>query len=106
MSSPKISAFVICHNRVDTIGTCLRALRFADDLIVVDKSSADGSPAIARGIADHVAPIPWTPTVEESRALPLSLCRHDWILFMDDDECLSPGAEHAIRTELQNPSAD
>ena len=106
MSLPKISAFVICYNRADTIGTCLRALRFADELIVVDKSSSDTSPVIAREIADHVVTIPWTPTVEESRALALSLCQHDWILFMDDDECLSLGAEQAIRAELRDPTAD
>jgi len=104
--SPSLSAFVICYNRADTIATCLRALRFADELIVVDKSSVDASPAIAHGLADHVITIPWTPTVEESRALALSLCRHDWILFMDDDECLGAEAEHCIRAELEDPRAD
>jgi Glycosyl transferase family 2 len=106
MPPPKISAYVICYNRADTIGTCLRALRFADELIVVDKSSTDASPAIARQYADHVLTVPWTPTVEETRALALSLCRHDWILFMDDDECLGAGAGDRIRAELENPTAD
>jgi len=49
MSLPKISAFVICYNRADTIGTCLRALRFADELIVVDKSSYD-NPSYGFGV--------------------------------------------------------
>ncbi|HEY4045022.1 MAG TPA: glycosyltransferase [Rhodopila sp.] len=106
MSSPKISAFAICYNRADTIGSCLRGLRFADELIVVDKSSTDGSRAIAEGHADHVVIVPWTPTVEETRSLALSLCRHDWILFMDDDECLGAGAEACIRAELERPSAE
>jgi hypothetical protein len=44
--------------------------------------------------------------VEETRTLALSLCRHDWILFMDDDECLSAAAAQAIQAELANPAAD
>jgi glycosyltransferase involved in cell wall biosynthesis len=106
MPGPKISAFVIAFNRAAILGTCLRALRFADELIVVDKSSTDGSRDIAEALADEVVTVPWTPTVEETRTLALSLCRHEWILFMDDDECLSTGAETHIRAELDNPSAD
>jgi hypothetical protein len=106
MSDPKISAFVICYNRAEILATCLRALAFADELIVVDKSSTDESLAIASALATRVVSVPWTPTVEETRTLALSLCRHPWVLFMDDDECLSPGSGGWIRTELRKPSAD
>jgi len=106
MSRPKISAFVISFNRAGILGTCLRALAFADELIVVDKSSTDGSAAIAATGADDVITVPWTPTVEETRTLAASLCHHEWILFMDDDECLSAEAEQHILKELANPTAD
>jgi glycosyltransferase involved in cell wall biosynthesis len=106
MPHPKISAFVIAYNRAATLGTCLRALDFADELIVVDKSSTDASRAIAQAHADQVVTVPWTPTVEETRTLALSLCRHEWILFMDDDECLSPESAAAIRAELAAPTAE
>lgn len=106
MSGAKISAFVICFNSASILGTCLRALAFADELIVVDKSSTDGSRAIAEAHADHVVTVPWTPTVEETRTLALSMCRHEWILFMDDDECLSPAAARMIQAEVLEPRAD
>jgi glycosyltransferase involved in cell wall biosynthesis len=106
MSRRKISAFVIAFNRANILGTCLRALGFADELIVLDKSSTDGSRAIAEAHADDVITVPWTPTVEETRTLALSLCRHEWILFMDDDECLSAEAASRILAELENPTAD
>jgi hypothetical protein len=101
----KISAFVICFNRADVLATCLRALRFADELIVVDKSSTDASRTIAHAYADRIVVVRWTPTVEETRTLALSLCQHEWILFMDDDECLSATAGRRIRAELENPQA-
>jgi glycosyltransferase involved in cell wall biosynthesis len=103
---PKISAFVITCNRAQILGTCLRALRFADELVVVDKSSTDASRAIAEAYANQVLTVPWTPTVEETRTLAASLCRHEWILFMDDDECLSGDAAGHIRAELKNPTAE
>jgi O-antigen biosynthesis protein len=106
MPVPKISAFVICYNRADVLGSCLQALRFADELIVVDKSSTDACRTIAEACADHVLTVPWTPTVEETRSLALSLCQHEWILFMDDDEILSVAAEPYIRAELAKPQAD
>jgi hypothetical protein len=106
MPRPKISAFVIAYNRANILGTCLRALTFADELIVVDKSSTDTSRSIAETYADQVVTVPWTPTVEETRTLGMSLCHHEWILFMDDDECLSAESGNRIRAELDNPTAD
>ena len=53
-----ISGFVIAYNRAPLLGTCLRSLRFVDELIVIDKSSTDDShphrPALRRP-GDHRA---------------------------------------------------
>ena len=105
-TAPKISAFVVAYNRAPILGTCLRGLAFADEIIVMDKSSTDGTQAMAEQYATRVVTVPWSPTVEETRAAALSLCTHDWILFLDDDECLSPGAGRFIRDQLVRPAAD
>ncbi len=105
-SRARISAFVVSYNRAGLIGTCLRALSFADEIIVVDKSSSDDTRVVAAQYADRVVTVPWSPTVEETRAFALSQCRHDWIVFLDDDECLSPEAARFLQTELAAPRAD
>jgi len=64
----KLSAVVVSYNRALLIGTCVRALGFADEVIVVDKSSTDGTAEIAARYADRVIIVPWSPTVEETRA--------------------------------------
>jgi len=102
----KLSAVVISYNRAAVIGTCLRALGFADEVIVVDKSSTDATPQIAARYADRVISVPWTPIVEDTRAFASDQCSGDWILSLDDDECLSPEAATVIRTELAAPRAD
>ncbi len=102
----KLSAFVITHNRASLLETCLRAASFADELIVIDKSSTDGSAAVAARHASRVEIVPWSPTVEETRAFALSLCRHERILFLDDDEILSPETGPYTRDERIWAAAD
>jgi hypothetical protein len=104
--SKMISAFVVTYNRAAILGTCLRALRFVDEVIVVDKSSTDDTRIVAEQYATRVVTVAWSPTVEETREFALSLCAHDWILFLDDDECLSPETGPFIRAELTRDSAD
>ena len=98
-----ISGFVVSFNRDHLIETCLRSIRFVDELIVLDKSSTDQTALIAGRYADRVISVPWSPTVEETRAVALSYCQHDHIVFLDDDECFSPDAirylNHQLRTE-------
>ena len=72
-----VSGFVIAYNRAHLLATCLRSLRFVDELIVIDKSSTDDTPRIARRYADRVITVPWSPTVEETRSFALDQCRHD-----------------------------
>lgn len=101
-----ISAFVVAYNRAAILGTCLRALQFADEIIVVDKSSTDDTRAVAERYATRVVTVPWSPTVEETREAALSFCSHDWILFLDDDECLSAATGPFIRGQLTQQTAD
>src|SRR6185369_16398107 len=96
----KLSAFVITYNRASLLETCLRAVSFADELIVVDKSSTDNSTEIAARYADRVEVVPWSPTVEETRAFAASLCRHEWVLCLDDDEILSPATGLYLRNNM------
>jgi hypothetical protein len=102
----KISGFVISYNRAAIIETCLRSLRFVDELVVVDKSSTDGTLEIAQRYADKVVVVPWTPTADDTRSYAIDLCSHDMIVYLDDDECLSPEAIRFILEESANPSAE
>ncbi len=103
---PKISAFVVAYNRARILGTCLRALSFVDEVIVVDKSSTDDTRTVAERYATRVETVPWSPTVEDTREHALSLCTHDWILFLDDDECLTPACGPYFREQVALDAAD
>lgn len=104
--STKVSACVISYNRADLIATVLRGVSFADEVILVDKSSTDATVLVARPYADRIIVTPWSPTVEETRCLAINECRNDWILLLDDDELLTPAVAPWIETELREPRAD
>ena len=106
ISRQKLSAFVISYNREAIIATCLKALQFADQIILIDKSSTDNTVAFGSHFVDKVIIVPWSPTVEETRAFAVAQCQYDWILCLDDDECLSADAVLFIDSELHNPRAD
>jgi glycosyltransferase involved in cell wall biosynthesis len=106
LARAKLSVFVISFNRKALISACLAPLSFADELIVIDKSSTDGTGEIATRYAHRVITVPWSPTVEDTRAFALSQCTHDWILALDDDECLSEEAVAFIEQELLAPRAE
>lgn len=101
----KISGFVIAYNRMEILETCLQSIRWVDELIVVDKSSTDATPEIAKHYADRYLNVPWSPTVEETRAYALDHTAHNFIVFLDDDECLSVEAAKFLRSEAKNPRA-
>ena len=102
----KISAFVVTYNRASLLESCLRAASFADELIVIDKSSTDNSAEVAARHADRIERVPWSPTVEETRAFAASLCRYEWILCLDDDEILSPETGPYLQRHLADWDAD
>lgn len=99
----KLSAVIITYNRIDVVETCLRAARIADELIVVDKSSTDGTAEIGRRLADKFVQVPWSPTVEETRAEAIALATSPWILSLDDDECLNDKAQEQILSAIKDP---
>jgi hypothetical protein len=101
-----LSAFVVTYNRAALLETCLRAVAFADELVVIDKSSTDNSAVVAARYADRVERVPWSPTVEETRAFAASLCRHEWVLCLDDDEILSPETGSYLQRHLAEWGAD
>jgi glycosyltransferase involved in cell wall biosynthesis len=107
----KISAFVITYNRAKYLQAVLRRLRWVDELWVLDKGSIDDTASIVAMEATHSKNLlylhcDWSPTVEPTRIYAQSLCVHDWILCLDDDEILSPDAETSFRTFANDPNYD
>lgn len=92
-----VSAYVINHNEPVKVDLALLSLARCDDVILLDKSSTDGSAEAAAGLATRLVRMPWTPVVEDTRAEADALCRHEWRIFLDADEFVSPPAIELLR---------
>lgn len=84
-----ISAFVICLNEAHRIGATLESLgQVADEIIVVDSGSTDGTPDIAAQYGAKVLHNKW-PGYGPQKRFAEDQCTHDWVLNLDADEVLS-----------------
>lgn len=84
-SSPFISAFVIAYNEENSIARCIKSLKFADEVIVVDAFSTDRTATIAEENGAKVIQNSWSGFASQ-RNVGLKACRGRWVFFLDADE--------------------
>jgi len=79
---------------------CVREV--ADELVIGDTGSIDGTKAIAESLADTVVDVPWTDDFSAARNAVLADCRGDWILWLDAGETISDADLTALRQFIDN----
>lgn len=92
-----ISAVVNSFNAEQLIVDCLESLRWADDVMVVDAQSSDGTVDVARRFTDRVFDFPFTGHVEPARNFAIGKATGDWVLVMDQDERVPPRLAQRLR---------
>lgn len=103
-AAPKslLSAFVLTKNEAHNIDRCLSSLAFCDEIVVLDAESDDDTVVRARRYTDRVWVEPWR-GFSEQRALAVSRCGGNWVLWIDADEVVTPeladSIQNAIRSE-------
>lgn len=106
MPSPhSLSVIIIARDEADRIRPCLDSVRdLADEIIVLDSRSEDGTAAICREYTEHVFVTPDWPGdgVQKQRALDRATC--EWVLRIDADERLSRALRDEISAVLSRPA--
>jgi glycosyltransferase involved in cell wall biosynthesis len=101
-----VSACVVCRNEADKLGPCLDSLRWADEVVVLDLDSDDGSAQVARAAGARVVSHAPVPIVEAVRNVAGDAAAGDWILAVDPDERVSPGLAAELRRLAELPQLD
>jgi glycosyltransferase involved in cell wall biosynthesis len=91
-----ISAIIITRNEAAHIEACLASVGFADEWIVVDAGSSDGTPGLARAFGAKVIETSDWPGFGPQKNRALAAATGDWVLSIDADERV--GAE--LRQEI------
>jgi rSAM/selenodomain-associated transferase 2 len=84
-----LSVVIPALNAADWIGACLVAVREADEIVVADGGSGDGTPAIAKRNGGRVVRSP--PGRGVQLAAGAAAAAGDWLLFLHADTLLAPG---------------
>jgi len=93
----KISAVIITLNEERNIGRCLESiLDIAEDIIVVDSYSTDGTERICREMGVRFIQHPFEGHIEQKNWA-ITQAKHPFILSLDADELLSDRLKRSIR---------
>tara|TARA_R110001583_G_scaffold188719_1_gene351117 strand:- start:2193 stop:4046 length:1854 start_codon:yes stop_codon:yes gene_type:complete len=92
----KISAVIITYNEIDYIKQCVRSVSFADEILVVDSFSDDGTYEFLLQHPNIKALQHPFENFTQQKSFALEQASHDWILFLDADEVVP----ERLKTEI------
>jgi len=103
-SRQPLSVAIITLNAVSQLAACLESVRFAEEIVVVDSGSSDGTQALAEQYGARVIQQEWL-GFGPQKQFAVQAASHDWVLCLDADERVTPALQAAIENALGKPSA-
>jgi len=100
-----VSVNIICKNEEKNLEDCLKSVLWADEIIVVDGESTDGTVEAAKKYTDKVYVNKWEGFAKQ-RSFALGKSTKDWVLVLDADERCSSGLKEEIVSFLESNNVD
>ena len=98
-----LSVLVPVRNEEIHLRECLESVRWADEIVVVDSGSVDGTLAIARAMASRTLEHEYVNSAAQKNwAIPQ--LTHRWVLIVDADERVPPALRAEIECVLADPN--
>jgi glycosyltransferase involved in cell wall biosynthesis len=98
-----LSVIIITKNEARNIAACLESVRFADEILVLDSGSTDGTVEIARNLGAIVHQSEIWPGFGPQKNRVLDLATQPWVLAIDADELVTAQLRDEIIQTLKNP---
>jgi len=96
-----LTVAIIALNASSQIGPCLASVGFADEVLVVDSGSTDGTADVARRHGARVESKEWLGFGRQKQHA-VSIARNDWVLCLDVDERVTGEMARSVREALAN----
>lgn len=101
----QLTAIVPTYNEAHNVEGVLESVNFADEVMLVDSYSTDGTVDRARALNPRILQRAFDyPASQKNWAIPQAT--HEWILLLDADERVTPALEAEIKTILKDPPDD
>ena len=96
---------MITYNEIDHIRDCLESVSFADEVIVVDSFSTDGTWDLLKNSPELKAIQHPFKDFTSQKSFALEQASHHWILFIDADERIPTALQQEITETINDPKA-
>jgi len=104
MNKATLSIAIATYNEEANIDPCLKAISWADEIIIVDGQSSDKTVAIAQKYKTKIISTKNLPMFHLNKQMAIDACKSDWILQLDADEIVSPALKKEIQAILSKPA--
>jgi glycosyltransferase involved in cell wall biosynthesis len=101
----KLSVAIIVKDREKELANCLKSVRGADEIVVLDTGSIDSTPRIAINNGAKVYYYRWDDDFSAARNRCLDYVHNSWVLSIDSDEVLEGGIQSVFDCINQNFSS-
>ena len=98
-----LSVVLITQNAAAQLPECLASVAFADEVVVVDSGSTDGTTEVAARYGARVVMKEWL-GFGRQKQFAVEQAAHDWVLCLDADERVSPELAASVVRALQTPA--
>ncbi len=99
-----LSVVLITQNAAAQLPECLASVAFADEVVVVDSGSGDGTAEVAARYGARVVAKEWL-GFGRQKQFAVEQAAHDWVLCLDADERVSPELAASLVRALDSPEA-
>ena len=99
-----LSLSMIVRNEEARLAACLASVTgLADEMVVVDTGSSDGTIAVAEAAGARVEQIAWPGDFAPARNSAMEFLQGDWVLVLDADEQLRPEVIPNLKALMAQP---
>ncbi len=100
----KISVYIIAYNEIDKIKATIESVRWADEILLVDSWSSDGTAELATSLGARVVQVDFK-GFGDLRNHAIAACSHEWIFSLDADERCTKEVAMEIGRIVGDPSS-
>ena len=100
----KISVYIIAYNQIDKIAAAINSVLWADEVVLVDSDSTDGTTELAIQLGARVVQVPFK-GFGDLRNQAVNACEHEWIFSLDSDERCTPEVRDEILAIIHSKGA-
>ena len=100
-----LSVIIVAKNESHNIVECVQSCAFADEILVLDSGSTDGTPELARQAGAKVIQTDW-PGYGPQQQRGIAMAQSDWVLSLDADERINADLQAEIQEAIRATLAD